>query len=56
MLSKKYYINFANILGQSRSVGDVVTRISDYFKEDNPRFDRAKFESAVMRMKEASGI
>jgi len=51
-MSRKDYIKMAKILGTSDNVGEVHSKYADYAQEDNPRFDRGRFYSAVQKAKE----
>lgn len=52
MLSKKYYQDFADIMGSSKVKDDTVKRFADYFAGDNPMFDRDRFMKAVKKARE----
>jgi hypothetical protein len=52
VLHKKVYNRIAEILRESGSKEQIAERLADYFSEDNPRFVRSKFMSAV-KLKEA---
>jgi len=61
MLTKKHYKRFADMLASADDIArdyeldgeDAIFRIGlmmmDYFKEDNPRFDEARFVVAARR-------
>lgn len=51
MLSKKYYEEFARILGKNKASENMVDNFSDYFKYDNPLFDASRFKEAVKEAK-----
>lgn len=46
MLSKKYYIEFAKQLKQSRDLAEFKEQLIAFCKGDNTRFNEAKFRSA----------
>jgi hypothetical protein len=49
MMTKKYYIDIAFIINNVFTVNamdgkiELVEKLSDYFKSDNPRFNKGKF-------------
>jgi len=47
MLSRKYYREFAKIIGESKDKEEIIQRFEDLFAEDNPNFDRYVFRKAV---------
>ena len=56
MLSKKYYKGIGNILrelrktqGEEINLPSLVISLSNYFEEDNPRFDRERFFEFVSK-------
>lgn len=58
MLSKKHYKAIAEIIfrcpgsweGNTRTLNEseLITRLGDYFRRDNPSFDRNRFERACI--------
>ena len=48
-LSKKHYNRFVAILCKTRANEGLVEELTRYFKEDNPRFDSARFREALKK-------
>jgi len=44
--SKQQHITIANILKESRNIGDVVHKLADVFAADNPKFNKEKYIKA----------
>jgi len=47
MLSKKYYILLADLIGNSRDLYDFTSSLVVSLKMDNPKFDIAKFINRI---------
>jgi len=45
-LSKKYYIRFALILSESKTLDEAINKFCDMFEADNNRFNKSKFRKA----------
>jgi len=48
MLSRKYYVKFARILGKRDAKQNVIDDMKKFFSEDNPKFEPQQFENAIM--------
>lgn len=54
MMTRKDYVSVADILNLFRDeidmtvMQDLITEFSDFFAEDNPRFDAKRFEEAIL--------
>tara|TARA_Y100001937_G_C6956682_1_gene257069 strand:- start:439 stop:630 length:192 start_codon:yes stop_codon:yes gene_type:complete len=48
-MSRKHYEEIALILGSSNITHNDIERLADYFKMDNPRFDKQRFTQAVFK-------
>lgn len=46
MLSRKYYNMLAKIIKESQSKGELIDKLCDKLKSDNPYFDRYRFKEA----------
>lgn len=47
MLHRKYYREFAKIIGESKDKKEIIEKFEDFFAGDNPNFDRYVFRKAV---------
>lgn len=47
MLSKKYYIKFAEVIGKSKNLCVELPVLIKILKEDNERFDELRFREAI---------
>lgn len=59
MLSKKHYQEIAKIInkvqkfyGYRPCIADISDYLSEYFKQDNPKFDKQRFIDACNRVEE----
>ena len=46
-MSRKHYEEIALILGRSNIDDGDIENLADYFKMDNPRFDKQRFINAI---------
>jgi hypothetical protein len=44
---KRQYEDFARIIGKCESLAGLVAQIENLFAEDNPRFDRERFNDRI---------
>jgi hypothetical protein len=47
MLSKKYYIVFARMIGESEDLEEFTKKLCIFLKEDNLNFDYSRFIQAI---------
>ena len=47
MITRKYYVVLAKMLGQSANFGEFENKLIQFLKEDNARFDPARFCKAI---------
>lgn len=54
VFERRHFQAVAEILGKHCANDEMVESFMTYFEEDNPRFDRARFTKAVIKVKEAN--
>jgi hypothetical protein len=52
MLSRKYYVEIAEILAKSQTVEQAINSIVTFCKSDNERFNESKFRNHIQKTRD----